>query len=109
MTLAFLRAATLAVTAFSLSAAALGQDVNAGRRKANLCQPCHALDGRGLLPDAPHLSGQPAVYLERQLRAFRSGERRNDMMSLVAKYLNDDDVRDLAAYFASIKIEIKGP
>jgi cytochrome c553 len=102
-------AATLAVAALSLSSPAFAQDATAGRKKTALCQTCHGVDGLGRLPDAPHLSGQPAVYLERQLRAFRSGERRSDMMSIVAKTLSDDDIRDLAAHYASIKIEVKVP
>jgi cytochrome c553 len=83
------------------------QDVAAGARKAVACQTCHGLDGLSRLPEAPHLAGQAAPYLERALRAYRSGERRNEVMSIAAKSLSDADVRDLAAYFAAIQIEIK--
>ena len=102
-------AATLAVAAIAPIGTAAAQDAASGRKKTDLCQTCHGVDGLGRLPDAPHLSGQPAAYLERQLRAYRSGERRNEMMSIVAKMLSDDDIRDLAAHYASIKIEVKAP
>ena len=86
---------------------ALAQDVAAGRKKAIACQTCHGMDGIAKLPDAPHLAAQPATYLERELRAYRSGARRNEVMSIAAKALSDDDIRDLAAYFAAIQIEVK--
>jgi len=86
---------------------ALAQDVAAGRKKAIACQTCHGMDGIAKLPDAPHLAAQPAAYLERELRAYRSGARRNEVMSIAAKALSDDDIRDLAAYFAAIQIEVK--
>ena len=59
------------------------------------------------LPDAPHLAGQPAIYLERALRAYRSGERRNEVMNVAAKALTDVEIRELAAYFSDIAIEVK--
>jgi cytochrome c553 len=88
---------------------AAAQDAAAGRRLANASQACHGLDGLSKLPEAPHIAGQPAIYLERSLRAYKSGERRNEVMSVVAKMLSDDDIRNLAAYFSSIQIEAKVP
>jgi cytochrome c553 len=85
----------------------LAQDVAAGRKKAIACQACHGMDGIAKLPDAPNLAAQPAAYLERELRAYRSGARRNEVMSVAAKPLSDDDVRDLSAYYAAIQIEVK--
>lgn len=86
---------------------AAAQDVAAGRRKAVACQACHGLDGIAKLPDAPHLAGQPAAYLARELNAYRSGARRNEVMSVAAKALSDQEIRDLAAYYAAIQIEVK--
>jgi cytochrome c553 len=83
------------------------QDVAAGRRKAAACQACHGLDGIAKLPDAPHLAAQPAAYLERELRAYRAGTRKSEVMAVVAKPLSDDDLRDLAAYYSAIQIEVK--
>ncbi len=83
------------------------QDIAAGRRKAVACQNCHGMDGIARLPDAPHLAGQPAPFLVRSLRAFRSGERSNEVMTIAAKSLSDEDIRDLAAYYAAIQIEVK--
>jgi cytochrome c553 len=103
-----LRAAAALVAAAALPAPiAWAQDVKAGARKALACQACHGLDGIARLPGAPHLAGQPAAYLELALRAYRSGERRDEVMAIAAKSLGDDDIRDLAAYFAAIQIEIK--
>jgi cytochrome c553 len=102
---AFAAAAVLSAGLFSHDVRA--QDVAAGRKKAIACQACHGMDGIAKLPDAPHLAAQPAAYLERELRAYRSGARRNEVMSIAAKALSDDDIRDLAAYFAAIQIEVK--
>ena len=102
------------LTAAAIIAAALGaardasaQDLAAGRRKAIACQNCHGIDGIARLPDAPNLAGQPASYLMRALRAYRSGERRDEVMAIAAKPLTDQDIRDLAAYYAAIPIEVK--
>jgi cytochrome c553 len=83
------------------------QDIAAGKRKATACQTCHGLDGIARLPEAPHLAAQPAPYLERELRAYRSGARRNEVMSVAAKGLSDQDIRDLAAYYSAIQIDVK--
>jgi cytochrome c553 len=70
---------------------------------------CHGQTGISTVPDAPHLAGQPALYLEEQLRSYRSGKRRHEVMNVVAKPLSDADIADLAAWFASIRIEATAP
>lgn len=102
-----LAAAALLAAVASIPASAIAQDAAAGGRKAVACQACHGMDGLSRLPDAPHLAGQPAAYLERALRAYRDGERRNEVMSIAARALSDQDVRDLAAYYAAIQISVK--
>ncbi len=99
-------AALVAAAALGASSAA-AQGVAAGRRKAIACQTCYGLDGLAKLPDAPHLAAQSAPYLERALRAYRSGERRNEVMSVAVRALSDEDIRDLAAYYSAIRIEVK--
>lgn len=59
------------------------------------------------LPEAPHLAGQPEVYLVKSLNDFRHGIRKNDMMSIVVEPLTDQDVADLAAFYSSIEITAK--
>ena len=102
-------AALVAAAFFSPQSAmrAAAQDVAAGKRKAIACQACHGLDGIAKLPDAPNLAGQPESYLARELTAYRSGARRNEVMSVAAKSLSDSDIRDLAAYYSAIQIELK--
>lgn len=84
-------------------------DPAAGQHKAIQCQTCHGLDGLSKLPEAPHLAGQPVPFLIKALNEFRSGIRKNDMMSLVVKQLSEQDVADLAAYYAAIEIIAKPP
>jgi len=93
----------------ALCADAQAQDAAAGRAKAQACVVCHGLDGIGSQPDAPNLAGQPALYLRAQLRAFRSGERRNEVMAVMAKPLTDDEIANLAAWYASIKVQAQVP
>jgi cytochrome c553 len=84
-------------------------DAQAGRRKAAMCAVCHGQSGISTAPDAPHLAGQPAVYVEAQLQSYRNGARRHAVMNVVAKPLSDADIADLAAWFASIRIEAAAP
>jgi cytochrome c553 len=81
----------------------------AGRQKALMCQTCHGLDGKAKIPEAPNLAGQSEVYLVKALNDYRSGARKNDMMSLVAPTLKDNDIDDLAAYYAAIEVTVGPP
>ncbi|HVZ52156.1 MAG TPA: cytochrome c [Pseudolabrys sp.] len=103
--------------AFALGAAALlmaafvepavAGDVAKGRKIAAMkCQMCHGLDGQAKLPEAPNLAGQTEQYILTQLHAFHDKTRQNDMMSLVAPTLSEDDIADLAAYYSAIEVKI---
>lgn len=92
-----------------LSGTAAAGDVEAGRLKAQACAVCHGTLGISTQPDAPHLAGQPALYLTSQLRAYRSGARRHEVMAVLAKPLSDTDIADLSAWFNAIKIEAQAP
>ena len=84
-------------------------DPEAGRDKAAQCRTCHGIDGIGRMPNVPNLAGQSEMYLEKQLRAFRSGERQAPQMSVIAAGLSDADIVNLAAWYASIEITVKMP
>ena len=82
----------------------------AGKTKAAaVCRVCHGLDGIAKLPDAPNLAGQQEIYLVRSLTAYKTGERQNPQMSVVAPTLSEEDIANLAAYYASIKITVQEP
>jgi cytochrome c553 len=102
-----LSAATFA--AALVAAPGLAADVQAGRAKAQMCSVCHGLNGMATLPEAPNLAGQPASYLAQQLKHYRDGSRRHEIMTLMAKPLSDADIDNLAAWFSSIKIEATVP
>lgn len=74
-----------------------------------MCRVCHGLDGIAKLPDAPNLAGQNELYLVRSLTAYKTGERKNPQMSVVAPTLGEEDIANLAAYYASIKIAVQEP
>ena len=77
-------------------------DAAAGAGKAALCAACHGSDGIAVAPTFPNLAGQSATYLYVQLRAFKDGARDNAVMQPLAKTLTDQDMRNLAAHFASL-------
>ena len=103
---AALPAALLAAAAGTAQADAL---TDAGRDKARACAVCHGPVGLSVTPDAPNLAGQPAVYVAAQLKAYRGGGRKHEVMAVMAKPLSDDDISALAAWFASIRIEATAP
>ena len=96
----------------TLTAAMLGQtvwagDADVGKAKSMPCSVCHGLNGMSTLNEAPNLAGQPLIYLIEQLRAYRSGKRQNEIMGIMAKPLTNGDIDDLAAWYSSIKVEVK--
>jgi cytochrome c553 len=76
-------------------------DPLAGRKVAGMCRTCHGLDGYAQIPIAPHIGGEPSVYLANQLVAFREGAREHEMMTVVARSLSDQKIADVAAWYAS--------
>lgn len=83
--------------------------VSAGKAKAEACSTCHGPLGLSQLPNAPHLAGQPEIYVTEQLKAYRSGKRSNEIMNVIAKPLTDEDIGQLAAFYASLVIVVKPP
>lgn len=91
----------------ALAGGALAQptgDRAAGRQLAGQCRTCHGLDGFARIPIAPHIGGEPAEYLVRQLTAFRDGTREHEMMTIVARSLTDQQIADLAAWYSGHRI-----
>jgi cytochrome c553 len=101
-----------AVCGLATVVAAHGQaagDAVAGRQKAQACAVCHGPLGLSSAPDAPNLAAQPAIYLAAQLRAYRSGARQHEVMSVMSKTLTDADIDNLSAWYASLQVEVKPP
>ncbi len=77
-------------------------DATAGQALANeRCQACHGADGNSTDPQYPRLAGQYADYLVRALTDYKSGARNNAIMSGFAAGLSEQDMENLAAWFAS--------
>jgi cytochrome c553 len=89
----------------SLPAAALGHEVTgkaaAGEDKSVPCQACHGANGIAVDAMYPNLAGQHASYIRKSLQDYRDGQRVNPLMSGFATNLSDQDIEDLAAWFAS--------
>ena len=98
----------VAIMTLGLSAAVFAEapgpsmgDASAGKTKSAVCAACHGADGNSVTPEWPKIAGQHSKYLQDQLHNFRAGLRKNELMSPMAANLSDQDLADLAAYFAS--------
>ena len=70
------------------------------------CGACHGVDGLHQIPEAPNLAGEANIYIDTQLKAFRSGKRRHEIMSEVAAEMTDAEIRSAADWYASLGITI---
>jgi cytochrome c553 len=99
-TLLLLSAAASAQT----PAAAPAGDAAKGREKTQMCEGCHGIDGwRTAYPEVyrvPKLGGQHPAYLASALKQYKSGDRTHPSMRAIAGSLSDDDIANLAAYYA---------
>jgi len=90
------------IAAVALSGARVdAADVEAGRRKSAPCASCHGADGNATIPGTPSLAAQPTYFTHWQLIKFRDGRRKDAQMSPFAVNLTDEDMGDLAAFYAA--------
>jgi cytochrome c553 len=97
-----LLAAALAAPASASEAAKAKPDVAKGQAiSTNVCGACHSADGSRGSPANPILQGQHPEYLVKQLAEFKEGKRDNPVMKGMASTLSEDDMRNVAAFYAS--------
>ena len=77
-------------------------DVAAGKEKAELCVGCHGDNGISQMENIPSLAAQPDQFIQWQLVYFRSGTRKDEQMQPIVEQLNNEDIRNLGAYFAQL-------
>jgi cytochrome c553 len=95
----------IALLSVGTSAQAAG-DAAAGKAKSTVCASCHGANGIAIAPTYPNLAGQNEAYLASALQAYKKKERKGAMAALMqgqAAGLSDDDINNLAAYYASLK------
>jgi cytochrome c553 len=84
-----------------LSGAVYGAgDAAAGKAKSAPCAGCHGPDGNASIPMYPKLAGQHEQYLVAAMKEYKDGSRNNLIMKPMAAPLSDQDIENLAAYFA---------
>lgn len=95
------------IAAFGVSSLLVAQpalavtgDADAGAQKIAVCGACHGMNGNSVNPEWPNLAGQHASYLAAQLALFKQGVRNNVVMAPNAMLLSEQDMADIAAYFA---------
>ena len=86
---------------FVVSAQAAG-DAQAGKAKAGACAGCHGANGEGIKPN-PALTGKSESEIVQALTEYKSGKRANPIMKTFAGQLSDQDMANVAAYYASLK------
>ena len=77
-------------------------DVAAGKAKAEICAGCHGETGISQTENIPSLAGQPDQFIQWQLVYFRARARKNEQMKPIAEQIDNNDIRNLGAYFSSL-------
>jgi len=102
----FTPAGLCAVLAFVAAPLLAQGDPAAGKNKTSMCAGCHGIPGfRAAYPETyqvPKLGGQNAGYIVAALKAYKAGERNHETMKAIASSLTEQDMADLAAYYADV-------
>ena len=100
----YLSGLTLLAAALALPASSLAEgDASAGKTKAFTCMGCHGVPGyNNVYPTyhVPKLGGQHAAYLVTALQGYKTGQRSHKTMQAQAQTLSEQDMQDIAAFFA---------
>ena len=92
---------------FSLSS--YSADLSEGKALSSQCSVCHGKNGIAKDPESPNLAGQSALYLEKALVDYQKGLREDRRMSIIAKALSMEDVKNLAAWYSAFELTVKVP
>lgn len=93
----------VAVASMLCALSALAADVDKGKELATeVCAACHGVNGVSVDDRWPNLAGQHAKYIDAQLKAFKAGKRKDELMNAVAAQLGEAEIANLAAYFESL-------
>jgi cytochrome c553 len=92
----------LVLSLLAVSGHANAADIAAGKALAEGCAGCHGADGVSQTPLTPSLAAQPDYYTQWQLVYFRGGTRKSEVMGPIAQALNNDEIKNLGAYYASL-------
>ena len=98
----FLSILCATASSFALAAASTAADLETVKKKAELCAGCHGDNGISQTENIPSLAGQPDQFVQWQLVFFRSGSRKNEQMQPIVEQIDNEDIRNLGAYFASL-------
>ena len=99
---AFLSILCATAVSAALTSASPAADLEAGKKKAEICAGCHGENGISQMENVPSLAGQPDQFIQWQLVFFRSGTRKNEQMQPIVEQIDNEDIRNLGAYFASL-------
>lgn len=86
-----------------ISSPVFAGDAEAGKAKVATCVACHGAVGVSAVPMYPNLAGQKEAYIAKQLRDFKAGHRKDPVMAPMAMMIADEDIDNIAAYYASLK------
>jgi cytochrome c553 len=96
------------ISVFSAEAAsAAGPSAEAGAKISAQCAACHGSDGMSVDTSIPNLAGQHYAYLVAQTSAFKQRTRINPIMNQMVLSLSQEQIEDIAAYYASVPIQVK--
>ncbi len=93
---------TLFISTLMIATPAMAGDAAAGKAKSASCGACHGPEGVSVNPMWPNLAGQQEMYLAKQMKDFRDGNRPDPVMAPMAAALSDEDIADLAAYYSGL-------
>lgn len=103
----YLSLACIALLLLFSSSNVFAGNVNVGKVKSSGCKRCHGQNGISKNPKYPNLAGQKEEYLIKAMKAYKNGGRDDTTMRSIILGLSDSSIKDIAAYYSSIKIKIK--
>ncbi len=104
-----LRVYLVSILVILLGTSLAAGDISVGKKLARKCSVCHGKIGLSKDPEVPNLAGLSNLYIEKTLVDYQTGARNDRRMSLIAKGLSKEEIKDLAAWFSAIEVTAVAP
>lgn len=99
----------ISLSLMMINCCAFAGDLAQGKALSSQCSVCHGKDGIAKDPESPNLAGMSALYIEKSLLDYQKGLREDRRMSIIAKSLSPEDIKNLAAWYSAFEITAKEP